>query len=250
LIYCEPCLSARLGIGGPAAAVPPGVPAMGGPSPALAFILGFIPGVGAMYNGQFIKGLIHVLVFIILIGITNQVGIFGIAIAAWIAYQVFDAFETAKARREGRPLPDPFGLNDFGARIGIPPHGPSVAGAGYAVPGVAQGFTGDQVPPPAGYAEPYAPYGADVPPMPPPPGPGGWRRREPIGAIILIGLGVLFLLNTLNVFNFDWFRHLWPLLIIGFGVALFLRRAREVPPSSPPPPATPPPPPPSAPEAN
>ena len=64
----------------------------------------------------------------------------------------------------------------------------------------------------------------------------GWGRREPIGAIILIGLGVLFLLNTLDIFNFDWFGHLWPLLIIGFGVALFLRRAREVPPSPPPPP--------------
>ena len=235
LIFCEPCLSARLGMGGPAA-MPPGVAAPGGPSPALAFILGFIPGVGAMYNAQFIKGLIHVLVFIILIGITNQVGIFGIAIAAWIAYQVFDAFETAKARRDGRPLPDPFGLNDFGARIGIPPHGAGFAGPG---PGVAQGFTGNQAPPPppppSGYPDPYAPYGA-VPPMAPPPPGTGWRRREPIGAIILIVLGVLFLLNTMNVFNFNWFGHLWPLLIIGFGVALFLRRAREVPPSAPPPP--------------
>jgi len=228
LIYCEPCLSARLGIGGPAATIPPGVPAPGSPSPALAFILGFIPGVGAMYNGQFIKGLIHVLVFIILIGITNQVGVFGIAIAAWIAYQVFDAFETAKARRDGRPLPDPFGLNDFGARIGIPPHG---AGFANPSPGVAQGFTGYQAPPPpSGYPDPYAP------PMPPPPPGPGWRRREPIGAIILIVLGVLFLLNTMNVFNFNWFGHLWPLLIIAFGVALFLRRAHEVPPSPPPPP--------------
>lgn len=228
LIYCEPCLSARLGMGGPL----PGAPVPQGPSPALAFILGFIPGVGAMYNGQFIKGLIHVLVFIILIGITNHVGIFGIFIAAWIAYQVFDAFETAKARRDGRPLPDPFGLNDFGARIGVPPNGPQ--------PGVAQGFAGGQAPPPppppAGYADPYAPYGGAVPPVPPPPPGCGWGRREPIGAIILIGLGVLFLLNSLDVFHFDWFGRLWPLLIIGFGVALFLRRAREVPPNPPPPP--------------
>lgn len=252
MIYCEPCLSARLGLGGTPAGVggavppPPGVMAQSGPSPATAFILGFIPGVGAMYNGQFIKGLIHVLVFIILIGITEHVGVFGIAIAGWIAYQVFDAFETAKARREGRPLPDPFGLNDFGAKMGIPGNWP---GAGHAVagPGVAQGFTGGAVPPPpaAGFAGgPYggAPY-SGPPNVPPPPQPGyGWGAGAPIGAVILIGLGVLFLLNSLDVFNFDWFGRLWPLLIIGFGVALFIRRSRELPPP-PPPPTTPPPPP-------
>src|SRR5204863_8368679 len=29
-------------------------------SPPLAFVLGFIPGVGAVYNGQYAKGLLHV----------------------------------------------------------------------------------------------------------------------------------------------------------------------------------------------
>ena len=244
MVYCEPCLSARLGLGGtPVGAVPPpppGVIAQGGPSPAAAFLLGFIPGVGAMYNGQFIKGLVHVMVFIILIGITEHVGVFGIAIAGWVAYQVFDAFETAKARREGRPLPDPFGLNDFGAKMGIPGNWPGAGGAGPAGPGVAQGFTGGVVPPVApppvsGFTG--GPY-PGVPPVPPPPlQPGyGWRRGEPIGAIILIGLGVLFLLNSMDVFHFDWFGRLWPLLIIGFGVALFIRRSRELPPPPPPPP--------------
>lgn len=248
VIYCEQCLAARLGMGArPAAAgVPPvgGVVAPGGPNPAAAFALGFIPGVGAMYNGQFIKGLVHVLIFIILIGITEHAGVFGIAIAGWIAYQVFDAYETAKARRDGRPLPDPFGLNDFGAKMGIP-MGPGVGG-----PGVAQGFTGGQVPPPpppgaeypppppAGYADPHASY-PGVPPNVPPEWVWGRGRgrREPIGAIILIGLGVLFLLNSLDIFHFDWFGRLWPLLIIGFGVALFIRRSREVPPPPPPPPS-------------
>lgn len=248
MVYCEPCLSARLGLGGTPAGVgaaappPPGVIAQSGPSPSAAFLLGFIPGVGAMYNGQFLKGLVHVLVFIILIGITNHVGIFGIAIAGWVAYQVFDAFETAKARREGRPLPDPFGLNDFGAKMGVPGNWPGAAG-----PGVAQGFTGGAVPPvppppPAGFAGgpyPGAPYpGAPYSGAPnvPPPQPGsGWGRGEPIGAIVLIGLGVLFLLNSMDVFHFDWFGRLWPLLIIGFGVALFIRRSREIPPPPPPP---------------
>lgn len=239
VIYCEPCLAERLGMSGAgatgASASYPGVVAPSGPHPGTAFVLGFIPGVGAMYNGQFIKGLVHVVVFIILIGMTEHVGIFGILIAAWIAYQVFDAFETAKARRDGRPLPDPFGINDLGNRMGIPMGGP-VSGAGPAGPaatnyGAAQGFTGGQVPPPpAGFADPYA-----APPVPPPPAQYcGWGRGAPVGALILIGLGVLFLLNTLDVFHFDWFGRLWPVLLICFGVALFLKRTRELPPPPPP----------------
>ena len=48
------------------------------PSPGLAAVLGFIPGVGAMYNGQFAKALIHVLVFVSIIWITsNGSGFFG-----------------------------------------------------------------------------------------------------------------------------------------------------------------------------
>lgn len=253
VIYCEPCLAERLGMSGAtatgASASYPGVVAPAGPHPATAFILGFIPGVGAMYNGQFIKGLVHVVVFIILIGITEHVGIFGILIAAWIAYQVFDAFETARARRDGRPLPDPFGLNDLGSRMGIPMGGPA-SGAGAPGPapgptttnyGAAQGFTGGQAPPPpaAGFTDPYGqPYAGGVPPVPPPAS-GAWcgwgPGRAPVGALILIGLGVLFLLNTLDVFHFDWFGRLWPVLLICLGVALFLKRTRDLPPPPPPP---------------
>ncbi|HUY81800.1 MAG TPA: DUF5668 domain-containing protein [Acidobacteriaceae bacterium] len=257
VIYCEQCLAARLGIGG-AGPVPGATPGVGpvagviapsGPHPGVAFVLGFIPGVGAMYNGQFIKGLVHVLIFVILIGMTQNYGIFAIFIAAWVIYQVFDALETAKARRDGRPLPDPFGLNDLGSKLGVhnPPGWPGVP--------PAQGFTSAQVPPapgagapPAagfapssGYAGPYAqpPYTA-VPPVPPVPPliRGCCGTNAPIGAIILIGLGVLFLLNTMNIFHFNWIGHLWPLLIIGFGVLLFVRRTREI---SPPPPPPPPP---------
>jgi TM2 domain-containing membrane protein YozV len=264
VIYCEQCLAARLGIGGAAGpgsgpgAVPgsgpgagpyPGVIAPAGPNPGTAFALGFIPGVGAMYNGQFVKGLMHVLVFVILVGITENHGIFGIFVAAWVVYQVFDAYETAKARRDGLPLPDPFGLNELGAKLGIPnplggptsrgftaqtPPVPPPPGAGFPP---AAGFT-----PATGFTDPYVqpPYTA-VPPVPPPPGfdPGlpPRRRHEPVGAMILIGLGVLFLLNTLNIFNFDWLGRLWPLLIIAFGALLFIRHSRETPPNPPPPPA-------------
>lgn len=241
VIYCEQCLAARLGLGAPPTAGVPGVPGAApgvvtptGPSPATAFVLGFIPGVGAMYNGQFVKGMVHVLVFVILVAMTNHEGVFGILIAAWIAYQVFDAYQTAKARREGLPLPDPFGLNDLGTKLGGPGAG---AGAMGTPPPVAQGFMGGQappVPPPpgaAGFSNPYVAY--DVPP---PCGMGPRRRGEPVGALVLIGLGVLFLLNSMDVFHFNWIGRLWPVLIIGIGVALFIRRTRELPPPPPPPP--------------
>ena len=51
----------------------------GAPRPGVAAILGFIPGVGAMYNGEFAKGFIHVLIFATLIWMTDHIsGIFGI----------------------------------------------------------------------------------------------------------------------------------------------------------------------------
>ena len=36
---------------------------LSGNSPGLAFVLGLIPGVGAIYNAQYAKGLIHALLF-------------------------------------------------------------------------------------------------------------------------------------------------------------------------------------------
>ena len=60
-----------------------------------------------MYNGQFFKGLIHVVIFAVLVSITEYHGIFGLFIAAWILYQSFEAFHTARALRDGQPPPDP-----------------------------------------------------------------------------------------------------------------------------------------------
>ena len=104
------------GPGGAGAYAPPGAgasgsygpPPMGVPNPGTATILGFIPGVGAMYNGQYIKAIVHVLVFVVLISITEHYGLFGIFAGAWVLYQVFDAHQTAKARRDGLPLPGSF----------------------------------------------------------------------------------------------------------------------------------------------
>src|ERR1700761_4860183 len=77
VIYCEECLASHLSGNVPppgSTAVPPGVePPAGTPSPTLAAVLGLIPGVGAMYNGEFAKGFIHVLIFATLIWMTDHV---------------------------------------------------------------------------------------------------------------------------------------------------------------------------------
>ena len=147
-VYCEPCLQARLA-GAPGQAPPPGsaypggyapdpyapawVPeAPGAPNPGLATLLGFIPGVGAMYNEQYAKGIVHLIVFVLLVTVTDSFGIFGLFIAGWEFYMAIDANHTARARRDGLPLPNPFGLNDIGERLGFGkawPGNPNVASA-------------------------------------------------------------------------------------------------------------------------
>ena len=93
-----------------------------GPNPALAGILGAIPfGVGAVYNGQYAKGLAHLVIFCLLNFGANTAhdpldGIFGVGIAFFVLYQIFDAVRTARAIQMGEPVPDPFGLGrTFGA---------------------------------------------------------------------------------------------------------------------------------------
>ena len=91
----------------------------GVPNPMLAGLLGFIPGVGAMYNEQYAKGIVHLIVFAVLVSLTDSHGIFGLFIAGWVFYMVIEAHHTARARRDGIPLPNPFGLNDLGERLGF-----------------------------------------------------------------------------------------------------------------------------------
>jgi Domain of unknown function (DUF5668)/B-box zinc finger len=118
VIYCENCLAERLGSVPPPTpyqtAPTPAAPSTG-PNPALAGILGAIPfGVGAIYNGQYTKGLAHLGIFILLVIGANQPDpldwICGILIAAFVLYQIIDAVRTAKAIQAGQPAPDPFGL--------------------------------------------------------------------------------------------------------------------------------------------
>ena len=56
--------------------------------------------------------------------------------------------------------------------------------------------------------------------------------KVPVGALVLIGLGAIFLLHTLDIWDFSAHR-VWPLLLIGIGGFLLLRRLGligEVPP--------------------
>src|SRR5580693_1933613 len=119
-ILCEPCWVAWQNVPLNPFIAPP----VGGPNPSAAAVLGLIPGVGAMYNGQYFMGLIHVVIFVVIISITTHYGLFGLFIPAWVLYQSFEAFLTAKAIRDGQPLPDPLGLNEVGnwLNLGGPQH--------------------------------------------------------------------------------------------------------------------------------
>jgi TM2 domain-containing membrane protein YozV len=89
-----------------------------GPSPGAALALGFIPGVGAIYNGQVMKAFLQVLIFGSLIALGDRVGapmgpVFGLAAAAFYFYMVIDSYQTAKAKALGQPTPEWFGLGDM-----------------------------------------------------------------------------------------------------------------------------------------
>jgi len=114
-VYCEehaPAPAAAAASSPYTAPAPPPTPIPdAGASPGLAFLLGLIPGVGAIYNGQYVKGLIHVVVLGILIGVvsSDQTGenlepLFGMMIAVWVFYMAFEAYHTAKKRQLGQPV--------------------------------------------------------------------------------------------------------------------------------------------------
>lgn len=200
VIYCEDCLGAKMegvptGAAGfvpggvaptafaPAASgqVPPPPTAAGsGPNPTVAGILaGFFPfGVGAVYTGQYAKGLAHLVIMALLIAGASASGegngealgvICGFGIAFFIVYQIFDAVRSAKAIQLSQPIPDPFGLaTTFGA---------------------------------GGKIE---------------------TSKIPTGAIVLILIGVLFLLNTMGLAQFGLGRF-WPLILIALGGWMFAR---------------------------
>jgi cell wall-active antibiotic response 4TMS protein YvqF len=175
VLYCEDCLAAIMGIPGaassPGAGIPapsalPPTPARSTSSPGVAFVLGFFPGLGAIYNGEYNKGLIHIVVFTaMVVGLSSGMGdaepALGLLLAGFILYMAFDAMRVAKARNMGETPVDPL---------------------------------------------------------------ESWSKNRPVGPIILIALGVLFLLNNFSWFPFYRIWRLWPLVLIGVGILMFRNR--------------------------
>lgn len=224
VIYCEECLASHLSGAIPppgSTAVPPVVqPASNTPNPTWAAILGCIPGVGAMYNGEFAKGFIHVLIFATLIWLANPdhgSGLFGIAIAAFYIYMPIEAYKTAKARELGLPAPDPFGLNHLFTSEPRPNGGAGPSANPYTPGAPPTGASADVA---AGNANPgTVPLGEPVEDC--------RTSRVPVGAFILIGLGIVFLLGELDWFHFDWLWRFWPVILIAIGIRILMQRQRR-----------------------
>ena len=176
VIYCETCLAARLeGVQPNVAAAGrrlcPGSPvgtsgAVAGPNPALAGVLaGFFPfGVGAVYTGQYAKGLAHLVIFTLLVlgassGSEAMGTVFGLGIAGFYFYQIIDSVRTARAIQMGHAAARPVWIgNNLQHRLA--------------------------------------------------PGERMDASKVPVGALVLIGLGVIFLLHTLDIWDFSAHRDL------------------------------------------
>jgi len=167
-LYCEDCLARSMtGVATTATAPSPKETASAG----AALALGFIPGLGAVYNGEYLKALIHVIIFGGLIAAQKHHemsdgyhAFLGIALFAFYFYMPIDAYRSAKAKDTGQPAP----------------------------PDLIEG-----------------------------------ENRKPVGAIILITLGIFFLLQNFGLLEWDWFDKFWPIALIGLGVWLLKDRLNK-----------------------
>jgi hypothetical protein len=141
-------------------------------SPALAFFLGLIPGVGAIYNAQYAKGLVHAIVWGLLMSIANSreanglEPIFVMLVIAWWAYMAFEAHRTAQKLQAGEEVDE---------------------------------------------------YSSLVPMR-------GRGDHAPVAGIALVVLGVLLLLHTLELLDFERVTRFWPVLLIAAGAYLLWGR--------------------------
>jgi hypothetical protein len=147
VLYCEDCLAVITGQAPPAPAsaasyappppfTPPPVSAyaaqpvampvrpVGQSSPAAAFLLGLFPGLGAIYNGQYNKGLIQIAIFAsIIVGFASDLDagfivMLAIFLAGFIFYCAFEAMRTAQARNAGEVPSDPLESWSSGRPVG------------------------------------------------------------------------------------------------------------------------------------
>jgi len=105
----------------------PGSYAYADVSPGLAFFLGCIPGVGAIYNGQYAKGIVHAVIWGMLMSMADSRAVhgmeplFGVLVAAWWFYMAFEAYHTARKRRAGEPVDEYSSIiNLSGGRSHVP----------------------------------------------------------------------------------------------------------------------------------
>lgn len=260
VIYCEDCLGAKMegtvppGTAAFAPAAPAGgtssyIPAASGPNPALAGVLaGFFPfGVGAVYTGQYAKGLAHLIIFGLLIagvsasdhGGSEILGVVcGLGIAFFYVYQIIDSVRSARALQLGQAPPDPFNLAQTftaGERIDtkrIPAGavililigvlfllhtlGLSEFGVGRFWP-IILIVLGAWM-----FARNFGLLGGD---------PSCCTRRL-MGPAIVTTIGILFLLSELHVAHFD---RTWPIILLVIGaVKLVQSSAMGAGPSNPP----------------
>ena len=108
-------------------------------SPGLAFFLGCIPGVGAIYNGQYAKGIVHAVIWGMLMSIASSNAhatrdmepLFFMVMFAWWFYMAFEAYHTARKRRAGEPVDEYSSiLNLTGGRSHVPVAGIALIGLG------------------------------------------------------------------------------------------------------------------------
>src|SRR5262245_50195159 len=105
--YCQDCIVAGIEMLRVSAPQLRGVKARArGKSALVALILGLIPGLGAAYNGQNVKALVHFVVTVGLWTITDILHkpfdiVFVLAGLAFYFYSVYDAFASAQRSRAG-----------------------------------------------------------------------------------------------------------------------------------------------------
>jgi hypothetical protein len=128
--------------------------------------------VGAIYNGQYLKGLVHAIIFGLLISLVQSAEgsasqpFLIMMMIGFVFYMPFEAYHTAKKRQLGLPVDEWSSL------------------------------TGNR----------------------------RFASRAPIGPIVLIAIGILFLLDTLHLIQFREIGRYWPVILIVVGVYMLYAR--------------------------
>jgi hypothetical protein len=139
--------------------------------------------VGAIYNGQYVKGLVHAVIFGLLISLISSaenspgVPLLVMMLVGFVFYMPFEAYHTAKKRQMG------IRVDEWSSLLS------------------QNRYTG----------------------------------RAPVGPVILILIGVLFLLDSLHLIEFREIGRFWPVILIVVGAYMLYNRMSgraDIPPAS------------------